>query len=412
MKPVPRAASRPTGDAVDDGDPGAPRQGGGWREPRSRSHPVDEESYRLLISSVKDYAIFMLDPAGRIRTWNEGARRIKGYATAEVIGLHFSVFYERPAVATGVPDWELAVAEREGRFEDEGWRLRKDGSRFWANVVITTLRDASGQVRGFAKVTRDITERRAAEQRRLEQQRNESNRLREHASRMAQLEKMKSDFLNLASHELRGPLALVRGYMSLFEDGTLAPDELRGVLPILSAKVEEMELLVQQMLETARLEDDRLGLHIEPFDLRKVAERAVGRFRLLVSDRHALRLSLPDRPVRVIADRGRIETVVANLVDNAIKYSPSGGVIRCTVGRQAGRVLVGIQDEGIGISSDSMGQLFTRFRRIVTPATAHVGGTGLGLYVSRELARRHGGDVLVESEVGQGSRFTLVLPAP
>jgi PAS domain S-box-containing protein len=369
-----------------------------------------ELSYRHLVSSVRDFAVFMLDPTGIIVTWNDGARRIKGYAADDIIGRHFSVFYEPADVASGKPDRELATAEREGRFEDEGWRVRKDGRRFWSNAVITALRDDAGQLRGFAKVTRDMTEHKAAEERRLEEERTESRRLREHGDQMAQLEKLKSDFLNLASHELRGPLAVVKGYVSMFEDHTMEPDELPSILPLLGAKIQEIELLVQQMLETARLEEDRLALHPERFDLRGIAERVIARFRATISNRYELRLSIPDRPVMVEADRGRIETVVANLVDNAIKYSPSGGVVSCTVENLGERILVRVEDTGVGVATTSIEQLFRRFSRILTPETAHVGGTGLGLYICREIARRHRGDILIESKEGQGSRFTLALP--
>jgi PAS domain S-box-containing protein len=371
-----------------------------------------EESFQLTVASVMDYAIFMLDPNGIVTTWNDGAERIKGYRAQEIIGRHFSTFYETVDVVHGKPYAELIAANREGRFEDEGWRVRKDGTRFWANVVITALRGHDGRLRGFVKVTRDMTERRMAEERRLHRERGESRRLREHGDRMAQLEKVKSDFLNLASHELRGPLAVVKGYVSMFEDGTMAAEELPDVLPLLSSKVEEIELLVQQMLETARLEEGRLALAVELFDLRPVAQHVLARFGPTTSHRHELRLSIPDRPLVIDADPARVETVIANLVDNAIKYSPAGGVVTCTVAAEDGRALVSVEDTGIGIALGSIEQLFRRFSRILTPQTAHVGGTGLGLYISREIARRHGGDILVQSRPGQGSRFTLTLPTP
>ncbi|HXM53845.1 MAG TPA: ATP-binding protein [Candidatus Dormibacteraeota bacterium] len=372
---------------------------------------VSEDSFRLLVSRVRDYAIFMLDPRGVIVTWNEGAERIKGYRESEIVGRHFSIFYERAEIEAGKPAWELVVAEREGQFEDEGWRLRKDGTRFWANVMITALRDERGQLRGFGKVTRDITDRRIAEMRRAEAQRLEAAQLREHAEQLMRLEKAKGDFLNLASHELRGPLAVLKGYVSMFQDRTLQPDELPDVLPVLTGKVQEMELLVQQMLETARLDENRLTLRPEAFDLREATERVVARFQPVVRGRHELSLALPDAPAMVEADVGRVETVLSNLLDNAIKYSPAGGQVRCTMATHDGVVSVSVEDRGIGIAPADLDRLFTRFGRIETPENAHISGTGLGLYLSREIARRHGGDILVESSPGRGSRFTLVLPA-
>ena len=373
---------------------------------------VVEDSFRLLVSNVRDYAIFMLDQDGTIVTWNEGARRIKGYRADEVVGRHFSLFYDGADVEAGRPALGLSTARREGRFEDEGWRLRKDGTRFWANVVITALRDEAGRLRGFGKVTRDVTDRKVAEERRAEEQRREAAQLREHAERMVRLEKAKGDFLNLASHELRGPLAVLTGYVSMFRDRTLTAPDLPDVLPVLSAKIQEMEFLVQQLLETARLEEDRLALQLEPFDLRSAAERVAARFRLAADPKHSVVLSEPDAPVPVVADRGRVETVIANLFDNAIKYSPRGGPVRCTVAALDGGASVVVEDSGIGIAPDALKRLFTRFGRIVTPESSHIGGTGLGLYLSREIARRHGGDIQVESTPGQGSRFTFTLPRP
>lgn len=371
---------------------------------------ASEDMFRLLVSGVKDLAIFMLDPAGHVATWNDGAERIKGYRADEIVGRHFSVFYPEHDVESGKPDWELVVAERDGRFEDEGWRVRKDGTRFWANMVVTALRDEHGTLRGYAKVTRDITDRKLAEQRRAEVQRRESEQLREHVRRMAQLEKTKSEFLNLASHELRGPLAVLKGYLSMFEDETMTPQELPEILPMLSGKLQQMELLVQQMLETARLEANRLSLNAESFDLREVAERVVGNYQLFAHSTHEITLATPEEAVLVRGDRARLETVVSNLVDNAIKYSPHGGIIRCLVASRRERAFVSVQDTGLGIAEEAMDSLFTRFGRIVTPENSHISGTGLGLYLAREIVRRHGGDILVKSREGSGSQFTVVLP--
>jgi PAS domain S-box-containing protein len=370
---------------------------------------ASNQLFRLLVLGVVDYAIFMLDPDGRIASWNEGAQRIKGYAPEEIIGRHFSVFYPRQDVESGKPGWELEIAEREGRFEDEGWRLRKDGSRFWANVVITALRDEEGRLRGFAKVTRDITARREQEQRAELEREREAEQLREHAARMAELEKSKTQFLNLASHELRGPLAVVRGYVSMLEDGTIPPEKVGEVAPLLEVKLQQMELLVQQMLETARLESNVLQLKLERFDLGREVAQVVDSFRPLGGPVHPLRLWLPREPVWVVADRPRVTTIVANLVDNAIKYSPHGGPIEVTVRGDPRWASVSVRDWGIGIPEADREKLFRRFGRVV-PEELAISGTGLGLFLSREMARRHGGDLLLESAPVRGSCFTLRLP--
>lgn len=367
------------------------------------------DQFALFISSVVDYAIFMLDPAGVIVTWNEGAQRIKGYRADEVIGRHFSIFYPAEDAKNRKPDWELEVAKREGRYEEEGWRIRKDGTRFWASVVITALRDETGRLRGFGKVTRDLSERRAQEiQHNVERER-EAMQLRAHAERMAELERTKSHFLNLASHELRGPLAVIRGYNSMLEDGTIAAEQIPAVARIVDAKLAQMDLLIEQMLETARLEDDTYELFRDTFDLRDVAQEQVDVFRALARD-HSLVMAPDSGPLVVEGDRARIATVVANMLDNALKYSPGGGEILVTTGDRGANGFVSVRDEGLGISPRHLPLLFTRFGRLPTEQNVTIPGTGLGLFLCREIARRHGGDVEVESKPGVGSEFTLTVP--
>src|SRR5437762_13511725 len=188
-----------------------------------------DDQFALLVSNVVDYAIFMLDPTGVVVTWNEGAQRVKGYSADEIIGRHFSVFYPAEEVRNRKPDWELEIAVREGHYAEENWRVRKDGTRFWASVVITALRDETGRLRGFGKVTRDLTERKRQEEARSAERDRESALLRAHAKRMEDLERTKTQFLNLASHELRGPLTVIRGYNSMLEEGSRPPDNIQAV---------------------------------------------------------------------------------------------------------------------------------------------------------------------------------------
>ena len=357
------------------------------------------EQFALFVSHVVDYAIFMLDPSGHIVTWNEGAQRIKGYTADEIIGEHFSIFYPREDARNGKPDWELEVAKREGRYEEEGWRIRKDDTRFWANVVITAVRDETGRLRGFGKVTRDLTDRHEMEV-----------RLREHAERMVQLERTKTEFLNLASHELRGPLSVIRGYNSMFEDGSIAPERVASVARILESQLAQMDTLVEQMLETARLEDHRFELPRDRFELRVVVQEQLDIFRPL-SDSHRFVLQDAGEPLPVEGDRARIATIVANFMDNAIKYSPQGGEVCVAVGRRGEDVFVSVRDHGIGIAPDHLPRLFRRFGRLPTEENVSIGGTGLGLFLCKEIATRHGGVISVRSEPGQGSEFRLTLPA-
>jgi len=364
----------------------------------------------LLVSSVVDYAILMLDPTGKIVTWNEGAERIKGYTADEIIGRHFSIFYPPEDARNRKPDWELEVAKREGRYEEEGWRLRKDGTRFWANVVITALRDESGKLRGFGKVTRDLTERRRQENARDAEREREAARLRAHADRMAELERTKAHFLNLASHELRGPLTVVRGYNSMMQDGSIPPEQIPAVARILEGKLAQMDLLVEQMLETARLEHDTLELDKRTFDLRAVAQEQLDIFRPLSRGHHFV-MHVHEAPLLVEGDRSRIATIIANFMDNALKYSPDGGEIRCTTGRRGSQGFISVRDSGLGIAAEHIPKLFTRFGRLPTEQNVTIPGIGLGLFLCREIATQHDGDISVISAPGDGSEFTLTLPA-
>lgn len=238
----------------------------------------------------------------------------------------------------------------------------------------------------------------------------EAAKHREHAQRIAELEQVKSEFLNLASHELRGPLAVLRGYISMLSDGTLGDQDLGRVVPVLAAKVEQMNLLVNEMLETARLEEGRVDIQARVHDLREVLDESIASMRPVLTQRHQLRIRVPQEAVPVRVDAGRIATVLGNLIDNAIKYSPHGGVVRCTLTRRGEWAYVSVSDEGLGIAADDMPKLFSRFGRLVTSENSHISGTGLGLYLSQELARLNGGHIRARSRAGAGSAFTLALP--
>ncbi len=230
--------------------------------------------------------------------------------------------------------------------------------------------------------------------------------------RLAALEKTKSQFLNLASHELRSPLGVINGYLSMLEQGVFGQLKESGMraLEVLKAKTVEMNLLVAQMLDAARLEDGRLALKRDRLDLREVAREAMQVVRPLAGADHDLSLDAPAQAVTVFGDVGRILTIITNLLENAIKYSPQGGRVQCIVAAADHTASVTVIDGGIGIAREDLPRLFNRFERLQNVKASHVGGTGLGLYLSRELARQHSGDIQVESRPGAGSRFTLTLP--
>ena len=229
---------------------------------------------------------------------------------------------------------------------------------------------------------------------------------------IAALERTKTEFLNLASHELRGPITVIRGYLSMLERGSLGdiPDAARKALPVLTAKADEMNSLVEQMIEAARLEEGKLELSTRHADLREVARTALEMARPFTATTHGLVFESADIEIPVTVDVDRIATVIGNLLTNAIKYSPGGGPVTLKVSTDDHVAKISVTDTGVGIPPDRLDRLFTRFGRIVTPETSHIPGTGLGLYLSRELARLHGGDITATSVLGKGSTFVLAVP--
>lgn len=232
-------------------------------------------------------------------------------------------------------------------------------------------------------------------------------------TRLREVDHVKTEFLALASHELRAPITVLSGYLSLLEDGAfgMLPPASRELMPALNARLAEMESLINAMLETARVEEGRLQLEFDVLDLRVIADEAVRRCELFAHPGQLIGLRCADLAVSVHGDGDRLRTVVSNLVHNAIKYSPQHTDVRCAVRAEGDSAFVSVSDQGVGIAAEDMATLFTRFGRVRRdPAARAISGTGLGLYVSRELARAHGGDIVVESTAGVGSTFTLVLP--
>jgi signal transduction histidine kinase len=243
-------------------------------------------------------------------------------------------------------------------------------------------------------------------------ERRQAGDLRRRAEHIAELESMKREFLLLASHELRSPLGVARGYAAMLRDGTLGepPASFQRALGIMEDKLGEIAALVDDMLETARLETGNLGLSDSDVDLRDVVQTAVAQVQPVVTERHHLELELPGKPVVVRGDTERLRRIAVNLLDNAVKYSPQGGAVHCAVDVCDHHAEVRVHDQGLGIAADAQARMFQRFGRIVTPQTSNIPGTGLGLYLCRELARAHGGDITMESREGEGSTFTLTLP--
>jgi PAS domain S-box-containing protein len=360
--------------------------------------------HRLLVESVRDYAIFALDPTGHILSWNAGAESIKGYTAEEIIGRHFSTFYPAEDIAAGKPAWELEVAVREGRFEEEGWRIRKDGSQFWANVVITPLLDGDKLI-GFVKVTRDLTERRAAHEQALADARRVSEA--EVANRA------KSEFLAAMSHELRTPLNAIAGYAELMGLGISGPvtEQQQGYLARIRGSQQHLLGIITDLLNYSRLEAGQLTYELTAVPVRAVIETVLP---LLEPQAGAKGVALEQGPcppeLVARADRTKVEQIALNLLSNAVKFTPAGGRVAIECEAAGDRVVIAVRDTGLGIPAAKYNAIFEPFVQLGRNLTSPHEGTGLGLAISRDLARAMGGDVTVESEVGAGSTFRLTLP--
>lgn len=358
-----------------------------------------------------DGGLHAIDEQGRLLYVNAAAEALHGWTDAELRGrnLHEALHHDHPGSVQGAkaecPIMEVAASGR--RAAGEAVFRRSDGSVFPVSFSSEPI-VLDGRVTGAVVLFRHG----AQEQRALAAER-ETEELRDERRRLTELDQVKSTFLNLVAHELRGPLAVARGYVSMLEEGTFGPVEaadLRTAIPMIAGKLAEMNHLVDQMLETARLESGKLNLSKEPVRLAAVVDTAMQTLPAL-SHTNRVRVTRSTESDEVFGDRGRLVTVVANLLDNARKYSAAGTEIDIDISRDAAAVVVSVRDHGLGIAAEHRAQLFTRFGRIVTPDNSHIPGSGLGLHLCRELARMHGGDLTVTSNPGEGSTFSLRLPA-
>ena len=352
-----------------------------------------EERFRLLVEAVRDYAIFMLDADGRVVSWNPGAERIKGYGASEVIGQHFSIFYPEEARRRRWPEQQLATAREYGRFEDESLRVRKDGSTFWAHVVMTPVRDAGGRLRGYAKVTRDLTDRKRIEA-------------------LEKAERQTNEFLAMLAHELRNPLAPISNALSLLaRKPTSDPAEL-WVREVLQRQTGQMTRLVDDLLDVSRITRAAVVLDKKPIDLRSIVRNAADASRQWFDERRqSFAVALPDERLMVEADEVRMNQIVQNLLHNAAKYTPDGGRVALSVGREEGQAVIRVRDTGVGMAPDLLTSAFDLFRQGSQGLDRRQGGLGVGLTLVQRLVTLHGGVVEARSEgPGQGSEFVVRLP--
>jgi PAS domain S-box-containing protein len=361
--------------------------------------------YRLLVESVKDYAIFALDVGGHIISWNAGAQRFKGYTESEILGKHYSIFYPPEDVAAGKPKRLLREAIENGRVEDEGWRVRKDGTRFWADVVITALRDETGALVGFAKVTRDLSERRAAEQRAIAD-----------ARRIAQVEssnRAKADFLAAMSHELRTPLNAIGGYAELIEMGVAGPvsEQQHEYLTRIRTGQRHLLGIINDLLNFSRIESGQVTYELETVDLHQLVDTVM---ELVGAQAELKRIELVHGPctdkVNARVDRLKAEQIVLNLLSNAVKFTPEDGKVITTCGLSPTESWIRVEDTGPGIPADKREDIFEPFVQLGRSLSQIREGTGLGLAISRDLARAMSGNIIVQEASSGGAIFTVTLP--
>jgi PAS domain S-box-containing protein len=354
--------------------------------------------FRRLIESVHEYAIFLLDPDGNVLTWNPGAQRIKGYEPAEIIGQHFGRFYPEGTTRAKL-DEELRTAVRDGQFEEENWRVRKDGSTFWANVVITPLY-LDDKLAGFIKVTRDLSDRMRHEAERAEFVASEARARAEVEARDA--------FLSVAAHELKTPLTTTRAAVQLLKRTFRTRTDLDATqtrsLQLVDEQIGKLSLLVTRLLETVQIQGDRFAVFKEPTDVAALVRSAVGR--LEAPSKQLISLTAPESLMAEI-DPLRIDQVLTNLLSNAIKFGPQGEEISVSLEQQGPAVRLSVFDRGPGVPKDRRDRLFQRFFQ----ANPDRSGMGLGLFITKEIVDAHGGTIAAEFPAGGGTRFTVTLPA-
>jgi PAS domain S-box-containing protein len=370
----------------------------------------NEERFRLLIATVKDYAIYRIDPDGIIQTWNEGAKRLKGYQAEEIIGQHFSKFYPPEAIEQGYPDYELKIAAKQGHFEDEGWRVRKDGSRFWANVILTALYDEDGNLNGFTKITRDLTERKIAQ----EELQSSEQRYRELAETLkyqsTQLEAVNKEleaFCYSISHDLRAPLRAIDGFsQAIYEEYADKLDDTgKRYLTRVRDGSQQMAGLIDDMLNLSRLTRGELNFE-DNIDLSQIAKSITADLQRMEPDRQVA-FSIEEDLV-VCGDKRLLQSMLWNLLGNAWKYTSKHTSANIEFGKITnGKTIYYVKDDGAGFNMQYADKLFGAFQRL--HKSSEFAGTGVGLATVARIIHRHGGQIWAEGEVEKGATFYFTL---
>ena len=414
---------------------------------RAEQKVKEKEKYIASIVSASADAILSLDTEGIIISWNRGAELIFGYGENEIVGQHYAKLIPDDVLRSGEVEHLDAECQEKGYVKNvETQRVTKDGRIIFVELTRTALKDSEGKVQGYSAVVRDITQRREAErwlrasyerlveaEREIRQinleleqriaQRTESlelayqdlekanEELTRANERLRELDRMKSEFVSTVSHALRAPVTNINGAIELLSPGEARAEdgERKELFEIIKAESARLTRLVQGVLTVSRLEGGKLELKRRAIDMGVLSQKTV-RSLQTTTESHTFELYCPDDLPRVWADADYAEEVIRNLIDNAIKYSPSGGNVEVKLEKQDGYVVVSVTDQGVGIEDRELSRIFERFHRVNSGDTGAAGGYGLGLYISKRLAEAQGGKIEAKSTLGQGSTFSFSLP--
>jgi PAS domain S-box-containing protein len=357
--------------------------------------------YRMAVESVQDYAIFALDPEGKVASWNPGAEHLLGYGKEEIFGRESANFFTPEDRERGVPPQELRTAAEKGRASDDRWHVRKDGTYFFASGITTALRDDQGTLQGFIKIMRDRTDRK-----RLEEE------LHNRAEALARADREKDEFLAVLAHELRNPLAPVFYALRLLDEKPLEDPQRWYLRRIVDRQMRRLARLIDDLLDISRIRTGKVELRKERIELSGAVSHAVDIVRPLCEDRGiTLTVDLPTEPVWLEADATRLEQVLSNLLSNAVKFTQDKGSISVTAEREAREIVLRVKDTGVGIAPDLLPRIFDLFIQGDRSLDRARDGLGIGLTLSQKLVELHGGTIEAHSAgVGTGSEFIIRLP--
>jgi len=352
-----------------------------------------EERLKIVMESILDHAIIITDPQNIIVSWNTGASNLFGYSTQEAVGKPGDIIFTEQDRALGQPHQEIQTALTGGHATDERYHVRKDGSLLFVSGALYPLYTNSRQLMGFVKIARDLTERKVYEQ------------------NLSTANRRKDEFIAMLGHELRNPLAPVQNSLYILSmthatDATMMP-----LVELMLRQINHMVVMIDDLLDVSRLSQGKIKLRMERLDLTTIIDQSAGNFRAVNGTSRSISVSIPDGPLFVMGDESRLTQVINNIVSNAVKYTAEGGHIRILAGQTESEIIMRIKDNGIGIASYNLSDIFESFVQIEATIDRSMGGLGLGLAVVKKLVELHGGTIYAESEgLGRGSEFIIHLP--